>query len=122
MKFVYNINDSILEKINKIAKKIYHAKEVIAEKKIIDEITNLQKAGFGHYPVCIAKTQSSFSTDPKLRGAPINHSISIREIRLAAGAEFIVVICGNIMTLPGLPKKPAAEKIDYLKDEIVGLF
>ena len=122
MKFVYNVNDSILEKINKIAKKIYHAKEVIAEKKIIDEITNLQNAGFGHYPVCIAKTQSSFSTDPKLRGAPINHSISIREIRLAAGAEFIVVICGNIMTLPGLPKKPAAEKIDFTKDEIVGLF
>ena len=122
MKFVYNDSDSLWKKINKIAKKIYHAKEVVAEKQIIYQITKLQNSGFGHYPVCIAKTQFSFSTDPKLRGSPINHSISVREIRLAAGAEFIVVICGNIMTLPGLPKIPSAEKIDYIDDKVVGLF
>ena len=122
MKFLYNDNDSLWDKINIIAKKIYHAKDVIADKQILDQISNLQKSGFGHFPICIAKTQSSFSNDPKLRGAPINHSISIREIRLAAGAEFIVVICGNIMTLPGLPKIPSAEKIDFIDDKVVGLF
>jgi formate--tetrahydrofolate ligase len=122
MKFLYNDNDSLWDKINTIAKKIYHAKDVIADKQILDQISNLQKGGFGHFPICIAKTQSSFSNDPKVRGAPINHSISIREIRLAAGAEFIVVICGNIMTLPGLPKIPSAEKIDFIDDKVVGLF
>ncbi len=122
MKFLYNDNDSLWDKINIIAKKIYHAKDVIADKQILDQISNLQKSGFGHFPICIAKTQSSFSNDPKVRGAPINHSISIREIRLAAGAEFIVVICGNIMTLPGLPKIPSAEKIDFIDDKVVGLF
>ena len=122
MKFLYNDYDTLWDKINTIAKKIYHAKDVIADKQILDQISNLQKSGFGHFPICIAKTQSSFSNDPKLRGAPINHSISIREIRLAAGAEFIVVICGNIMTLPGLPKIPSAEKMDYFDNKVVGLF
>ena len=122
MKFLYNDYDTLWDKINTIAKKIYHAKDVIADKQILDQISNLQKSGFGHFPICIAKTQSSFSNDPKLRGAPINHSISIREIRLAAGAEFIVVICGNIMTLPGLPKTPTAEKMDYFDNKVVGLF
>jgi formate--tetrahydrofolate ligase len=82
----------------------------------------LQAQGYGHYPVCVAKTQSSFSTDPKSRGAPDNHAITVREVRLAAGAEFIVMVCGDIMTMPGLPKAPSAEKIDYVDGRVVGLF
>ena len=83
---------------------------------------SLQDDGYGHYPVCVAKTQSSFSTDPQARGAPQNHSVNVREVRLAAGAEFIVMICGDIMTMPGLPKVPAAEKIDLVDGKVVGLF
>jgi formate--tetrahydrofolate ligase len=87
------------------------------------QIDRLQEAGYGHYPVCVAKTQYSFSTDPKLRGAPGGHVVNVREVRLAAGAEFIIMICGDIMTMPGLPKVPAADSIDV--DEhgrITGLF
>ena len=121
--FVYEDNDSLLEKVNKVAKKIYGASDVTASAKIKKQLIDWEKAGFGKYPICIAKTQSSFSTDATVRGAPIGHTVNIREVRLAAGAEFIVVICGEIMTMPGLPKIPSAEKIDVDKaGKVVGLF
>jgi formate--tetrahydrofolate ligase len=119
--YAYEDKDTLIEKINKVARKIYRASEVTMDDKVIEQIQNLQNAGYGHMPICIAKTQSSFSTDPKLKGAPSNHSIAVREIRFSAGAEFIIVICGNIMTMPGLPKKPSAENIDYVDEKIVGL-
>jgi formate--tetrahydrofolate ligase len=122
MSYVYDDQDTIWEKINKVAKKVYRASEVNADAKVRAQIESLQQQGYGHYPVCVAKTQSSFSTDPKLRGAPDNHVITIREIRLAAGAEFIVMVCGDVMTMPGLPKAPSAEKIDYVNGRVVGLF
>ena len=122
MQYVYEDEDTLWEKINKIAKKVYRASEVTADAKVKAQIENLQKSGYGHYPVCVAKTQSSFSTDAKLRGAPDNHTLAIREVRLAAGAEFIVMVCGDIMTMPGLPKVPSAEKIDYVDGKVVGLF
>jgi formate--tetrahydrofolate ligase len=122
MQFVYDDSDTLWDKINKIAKKVYRASEVTADSKVRMQIQNLQEQGYGHYPVCVAKTQSSFSTDPKLRGAPENHVITIREVRLAAGAEFVVMVCGDIMTMPGLPKIPSAEKIDYVDGKVVGLF
>jgi formate--tetrahydrofolate ligase len=99
------------DKVRTIATEIYGASDIIADKKIRDRFRELQTSGFGHFPVCIAKTQYSFSTDPDLRGAPSGHVVPIREVRLAAGAGFIVVICGDIMTMPGLPKSPAAERI-----------
>ena len=121
--FVYKDSETILKKIEAVAFKIYGASKVTADSKIEAQLQELQTSGFGHYPVCIAKTQYSFSTDPTLRGAPSGHTINIREIRLAAGAEFIVVVCGDIMTMPGLPKIPAAESIDLNDDgQIVGLF
>ena len=120
--FVYDDQDTLWEKINKIAKKVYHAGEVTADAKVRAQIKKLQDEGYGHYPVCVAKTQSSFSTDASLRGAPTGHSINIREIRLAAGAEFVVMVCGDIMTMPGLPKIPAAARIDYVDGKVVGLF
>ena len=121
MQYAYEENDTLIEKINKIAKKIYRASEITMDDKVKAQIENLQKTGYGHFPICVAKTQSSFSIDPKLRGAPSNHSIAIREIRLSAGAEFIVIICGSIMTMPGLPKVPSAEKINYINGKIIGL-
>ena len=106
-----------------IAQKIYGASGISAPANIKKQIDDLQKNGYGKYPVCVTKTQYSFSTDPTLRGAPKEHVISIREVRLAAGAEFIVMVCGDIMTMPGLPKVPAAEKIDLDEDgNIIGLF
>ena len=120
--FVYDDQDTLWEKINKIAKKVYRAGEVTADAKVRAQIKKLQEEGYGHYPVCVAKTQSSFSTDASLRGAPTGHTINIREIRLAAGAEFVVMICGDIMTMPGLPKVPAAARIDYVDGKVVGLF
>jgi formate--tetrahydrofolate ligase len=120
--FVYDEHDSLWEKINKIAKKVYRAKKVAADSKIHQQIQTLQDQGYGHYPICVAKTQSSFSTDPTLRGAPEDHVVTIREVRLAAGAEFIVAVCGDIMTMPGLPKVPAAERIDLVDGKVVGLF
>ncbi len=122
MKFVYEDADTLWDKVNKIAKKVYRAAEVTADGKVRAQIRKLQEEGYGHYPVCIAKTQYSFSTDTQLRGAPDGHSINIREVRLAAGAEFIVMVCGDIMTMPGLPKVPAAEKIDLVDGKVVGLF
>jgi formate--tetrahydrofolate ligase len=106
-----------------IATKLYGASGVTGDSKIRGQIKRLQESGYGHYPVCVAKTQYSFSTDAALRGAPSNHELNIREVRLAAGAEFVVLVCGEIMTMPGLPKVPAATKID-LDDsgKVTGLF
>src|SRR5688572_28271982 len=120
--FVYEDADPLWEKINKIAKKVYRASEVTADAKVRGQIKTLQEAGYGHFPVCVAKTQSSFSTDAALRGAPSNHVVNVREVRLAAGAEFVVMICGDIMTMPGLPKVPSANKIDLIDGKVVGLF
>ena len=122
-KFVYDEQDSLWEKITKVATRIYGASEVIADTRIRARIQRYQNGGFGHYPVCIAKTQYSFSTDPLLRGAPSGHVLPVKEVRLATGAEFLVVICGDILTMPGLPRQPAANQIDL--DEagrVVGLF
>ncbi len=120
--FVYEDADPLWEKINKIAKKIYRAGNVTADAKVRAQIQKLQDDGYGHFPVCVAKTQSSFSTNAATRGAPTDHVVNIREVRLAAGAEFIVMICGDIMTMPGLPKVPSAEKIDLVDGKVVGLF
>ncbi|MFZ9261558.1 MAG: formate--tetrahydrofolate ligase, partial [Limnohabitans sp.] len=120
--FVYDESDSLWDKMNKIAKKIYRASDVTADTKVRNQIKKLQEDGYGHYPVCVAKTQSSFSTDASVRGAPLNHVVNVREVRLAAGAEFIVMICGDIMTMPGLPKIPSANKIDLVDGKVVGLF
>jgi formate--tetrahydrofolate ligase len=121
-KLVYSDNDSLWEKINAVAKLVYRASEVTADTKVRAQIKKLQDDGFGHYPVCVAKTQYSFSTDAQKRGAPENHVINVREVRLAAGAEFVVMICGDIMTMPGLPKVPSANKIDLVDGKVVGLF
>ena len=122
-KYLYSENDSILKKVEKIAKEIYHAKDIEADKKIREQIKKIEQEGFGKFPVCIAKTQYSFSTDPKLKGAPSGHTLLIREIRVCSGAEFIIVICGSIMTMPGLPSIPAANNIKLNeKGEIEGLF
>ena len=120
--FVYEEQDSLWDKVNKIAKKVYRATDVTADAKVRNQIKKLQEDGYGHYPVCVAKTQYSFSTDAQLRGAPDNHVINIREVRLAAGAEFVVMVCGDIMTMPGLPKVPSANKIDLVGGKVVGLF
>lgn len=120
---IYGDDLSLFEKIETVAKTIYRADEVLADKKIRDQLREWEEAGFGHLPVCMAKTQYSFSTDPNLRGAPSNHSVPVREVRLSAGAGFIVVICGAIMTMPGLPRHPAAEQIGLDDNgQVVGLF
>jgi formate--tetrahydrofolate ligase len=122
-KFVYEDSATLMEKVTAIATKIYGAAGVTADAKIATQIQQLQDSGYGHYPVCIAKTQYSFSTNPALRGAPSGHTLNIREVRLAAGAEFVVMVCGDVMTMPGLPKVPSAEKIDLDADgKVVGLF
>jgi formate--tetrahydrofolate ligase len=120
--FVYDDADTLWDKINKIAKKVYRAAEVTADAKVRNQIKKLQEDGYGHYPVCVAKTQSSFTTNAATRGAPDGHVVNVREVRLAAGAEFIVMICGDIMTMPGLPKVPSAVKIDIVDGKVVGLF
>ncbi|MFT4728562.1 MAG: formate--tetrahydrofolate ligase [Granulosicoccus sp.] len=113
----------LFEKIETIAKRIYRADEVLADKKIRQQLTQWEEAGYGHLPVCMAKTQYSFSTDQNLRGAPTGHSVPVREVRLSAGAGFVVVVCGEIMTMPGLPRLPAAEVIKLnAEGEIEGLF
>jgi formate--tetrahydrofolate ligase len=121
--FTYPDEASLWEKMKAIATRIYGASEITASSAVRAQIKRLQSEGYGAYPVCVAKTQYSFSTDPKLRGAPSGHAVDIREVRLAAGARFIVMVCGDIMTMPGLPAVPAAMTIDV--DEtgrIVGLF
>jgi len=121
-KFVYEDSDTLWDKINKIAKKVYRAADVTADAKVRVQIKKLQDDGYGHYPVCVAKTQASVTTNAATRGAPTDHVVNIREVRLAAGAEFVVMICGDIMTMPGLPKVPSAEKIDLVDGKVVGLF
>ena len=122
-KYLYEDKISLLEKIKTIATEIYDADDVIADSKIRDQLKQFEENGYGDFPICIAKTQYSFSTDPALKGAPSNHSIPIREVRLSSGAEFIVVVCGEIMTMPGLPSVPAANSICLNDDgEIEGLF
>jgi formate--tetrahydrofolate ligase len=113
----------LFQKIETIAKRIYHADEVLADKSIRDQLKVWEEAGYGNLPVCMAKTQYSFTTDPNRRGAPTGHSVPVREVRLSAGAGFIVAICGEIMTMPGLPRTPAAETI-RINDEgnVEGLF
>lgn len=120
---LYRDELSLMEKIETVAKRIYRADEVLADKKIRDQLKQWEDAGYGNLPVCMAKTQYSFSTDPNLRGAPTGHSLPVREVRLSAGAGFVVVICGEIMTMPGLPRVPSAEAI-MLNDagQIEGLF
>ena len=120
---LYEDSLSLFEKIETIAKKIYRADEVLANHSIKEQLLTWEKAGYSHLPVCMAKTQYSFSTDPNLRGAPTGHSIPIREVRLSAGAGFVVAICGDIMTMPGLPRKPAAESIMLNESGLIeGLF
>ncbi|MDC1159924.1 formate--tetrahydrofolate ligase [Candidatus Pelagibacter sp.] len=122
-KFLYESKTPLFKKIETIAKEIYRADEVIADTKIREQLKSFEEAGYGDFPICIAKTQYSFSTDPNLKGAPTGHSLPIREIKLSSGAEFIVVICGAVMTMPGLPRVPAADSIKLNKDgEIEGLF
>ena len=122
-KFVYDDQDSLWDKMKKVATRIYGAADISAPAKVKQQLKAWEEAGYGNYPICVAKTQSSFSTDPTLRGAPSGHVVNIREVRLAAGAQFIVMICGDIMTMPGLPKVPSAVKIDIDDNgKIVGLF
>jgi formate--tetrahydrofolate ligase len=120
---LYPDDMTLWDKVRTIAQSLYGAQGIIADQKVRDQFKEYQNAGFGHYPVCIAKTQYSFSTDPSLKGAPSNHVVPVREVRLAGGAEFLVVICGEIMTMPGLPKVPSAHHIRLNKDQqIEGLF
>lgn len=123
LRYVYEDEDTLWDKMKAIATRVYGASDITADSAVRSKIHKLQADGFGHYPVCVAKTQYSFSTDPKLRGAPSGHVVNIREVRLAAGAEFVVMICGDIMTMPGLPKEPASMRIDIDDDgKISGLF
>jgi formate--tetrahydrofolate ligase len=123
VRFTYPDDATLWHKMTAIATRVYGASEVTASTAVRSQIRRLQDDGYGHYPVCVAKTQYSFSTDPKLRGAPTGHVVDIREVRLAAGAGFVVMVCGDIMTMPGLPAVPAAATIDVDEDgRIVGLF
>jgi len=119
---LYPDSMSLWDKVGTIATQIYDAAEVVADKSVLDQFKVFEVAGYGHFPICMAKTQYSFSTDPAAKGAPSGHTIAIREIRLSAGAEFIVVVTGDIMTMPGLPKVPAANSIKLVNGEVVGLF
>jgi formate--tetrahydrofolate ligase len=121
-RFVYEDADPLWEKMEKIAKKVYRAAALTADARVRAQIKQLQDSGYGHYPICMAKTQYSFSADPKLRAAPSNYTVNVRDVRLAAGAEFVVPILGDIMTMPGLSKVPSANKIDLVDGKVVGLF
>jgi formate--tetrahydrofolate ligase len=122
-RYLYEDGVSLWDKMKAVATQIYHATDITADTRVRAQIRALQEGGYGHYPVCVAKTQYSFSTDPKLRGAPAHHVVNIREVRLAAGAEFVIMICGDIMTMPGLPRVPAANSIDVDDNgRITGLF
>jgi formate--tetrahydrofolate ligase len=123
LKFLYPDEMPLFEKIRTIAKEIYRAKDVTADKSVRDQLASFEAMGYGKFPICVAKTQYSFTTNPDAKGAPADHVINVREVRLSAGAEFVVAICGEIMTMPGLPKVPAANAIDVGPDgRIVGLF
>jgi formate--tetrahydrofolate ligase len=123
LKLLYPDELPLMDKIRTIAREIYRAKDIAADKPVRDQLAQFEQMGFGKFPVCIAKTQYSFSTNPDIKGAPVDHVIPVREVRLSAGAEFVVAICGEIMTMPGLPRVPAANSIDVGEDgRIVGLF
>jgi formate--tetrahydrofolate ligase len=123
LRFAYEDELPLWEKMQTLAQKIYGAADISATADVRAQVARLQEAGYGRYPVCVAKTQYSFSTDATLRGAPSGHVVNVREVRLAAGAEFVVMVCGDIMTMPGLPKVPSAELIDLDDDgRVVGLF
>ncbi len=123
LKFLYPDDMPLLEKIRTIAREIYRAKDIAVDKPVRDQLANFEAMGYGKFPICVAKTQYSFSTNPDAKGAPTDHVINVREVRLSAGAEFVVAICGEVMTMPGLPKVPAADSIDIGPDgRIVGLF
>ena len=123
LKFLYPDDMPLFEKIRTIAREIYRAKDVTADKSVRDQLASFEAMGYGKFPICVAKTQFSFTTNPDAKGAPADHVINVREVRLSAGAEFVVAICGEIMTMPGLPKVPAANSIDIGPDgRIVGLF
>ena len=120
---IYGEELPLWDKIKTIAREIYRADDIVADKSVRDQLKGYEAQGYGKFPICMAKTQYSFSTDPNLKGAPVNHVVPIREVRLSAGAEFIVVVCGDIMTMPGLPKVPSAEVIGLDgKGQIAGLF
>jgi formate--tetrahydrofolate ligase len=122
-RFLYPDEMPLLEKVRTIAQRIYGARDIEADKSVSDQFAQLQDQGYGHFPVCIAKTQFSFTTDPNAKGAPSGHIVGVREVRLSAGAEFVVAICGDIMTLPGLPRVPAANNIEVdAEGRITGLF
>jgi formate--tetrahydrofolate ligase len=122
LKVLYPDDMPLIEKIRTIAREIYRAKDIDADKSVRDQLAVFEQMGYGKFPVCIAKTQYSFSTNPDAKGAPADHIIKVRDVRLSAGAEFVVAICGEIMTMPGLPKIPAADSIDVKDGKIVGLF
>ncbi|MEZ5890373.1 MAG: formate--tetrahydrofolate ligase [Xanthobacteraceae bacterium] len=123
LELLYPDEMPLIEKIRTVAREIYRAKDISVEKSVRDQLASYESMGYGHLPVCIAKTQYSFATNPDLKGAPTDHIVPIREVRLAAGAEFVVAICGDIMTMPGLPKSPAANAIDVGPEgKITGLF
>ena len=120
---IYGEDMPLFEKVRTIAREIYRADDVIADKSVRDQLKGYEAQGYGKFPICMAKTQYSFSTDPNLKGAPNNHTLPVREVRLSAGAEFIVVICGEVMTMPGLPRVPSAEVIGLdAQGQIDGLF
>jgi formate--tetrahydrofolate ligase len=123
LKLLYPDDMPLIEKIRTIAKEIYRAADIDVHKPVRDQLAQFEQMGYGHLPVCMAKTQYSFSTNPDSKGAPKDHIVTVREVRLSAGAEFVVAICGEIMTMPGLPRVPAADAIDVGADgRIVGLF
>ena len=123
LKFLYPDEMPLIEKIRTIAREIYRAKDIDVPKPVRDQLEAFEKMGYGNFPVCIAKTQYSFTTNPDAKGAPDGHIVTVREVRLSAGAEFVVAICGEVMTMPGLPRVPAADSIDVGPDgRIVGLF
>ena len=123
LKLLYPDDMPLYDKIRTIAKEIYGAADISAPKPVRDQLASFEAMGYSKVPVCIAKTQYSFSTNPDAKGAPSDHVVTVREVRLSAGAEFVVAVCGDIMTMPGLPKKPAAETIDVDEEgRISGLF
>jgi formate--tetrahydrofolate ligase len=123
LKFAYPDDMPLWDKLRAVAQRVYGAADIAADAAVKARVKALQDGGYGHFPVCVAKTQYSFSSDPSLRGAPSGHTVTVREVRLAAGAEFVVMVCGDLMTMPGLPAVPSAERIDIDEDgRVVGLF
>src|SRR5581483_5182439 len=122
LKFLYPDDMPLVEKVRTIAREIYRASDIEVPKAVRDQLANFEAMGYGKAPVCMAKTQYSFSTNPDAKGAPTDFTLPIREVRLSAGAEFVVVICGEILTMPGLPRVPSADSIDVKDGKIVGLF